>query len=844
MLPFFRPEDTDMDGFVYVDSDTSYGRERERKEYLRVIDFAKRSSQLLSDEKHPYTSSDIMRIANDDEFNHERFTALFIGFEQFLDRCFELKLDLMISGSSILHVSSVTEQLQLQKRWKPVDADIYMHATCDQQETLKTIDKNIREIYNDYQIRLFRTPYILTWFVIEKNRELNYSDILGVPEFRDVVIMSYQVILSPCLRWEHVFAGYHTDMVCAGYLTMHQKFVTTTRYDYWQNNLVSKGTYSKIWDLLYGNFGNSQSPQFYRSNSHIYDGSSYFFPDLVSPRYRKRVIEACEKYLNRGYACILVQPFDELFIPDIERSGDSYSVLKLLKEPCDIAMHINNLGVIERHGPTLPDVYQGETFATIIETMSFFRKCPGGCNSYVVGYATSKHGYFCEECIIKEEEKLKQLKQILDEYKGLTALVTGARCGLGQKMKELFEEHKWKTYGTTRFVNLTDGQTNMIELDLKTPESWSKTQNLLESGAIDVLVLSASETLHYPGDDNHPIRSRPDTKDTMSFDWTNDFQRLNTGVWHKTLDQHTNEEIISPLMANVAGTSRLLSSFLKGVKMVRSEESLNPTLKTKRSFTCIVVTSFEGKFVEKTPFHPITNACKSGLEQIVWTVQPQAKFLDCTVVPADPGWVYTESSWGKTKGHVSIEHGISQILQPLITALKQRIGFKIFRREMNDNVNSISVGDINQESKSIFLQLEPCRCIIQFDNNNIILDSKTSRPLRSKSFIMSCPECRTRLTSRNIYDFKSQITFVLIGKQHSLPKDLIHLILSIAGYPTRTHVVHGNKTQNNNKPQNKKIQTNNKMQNNNKAQTKQAQYGSQTQYSENSLMVILPMGDI
>jgi hypothetical protein len=775
-------------------------RKEEYSQYLRVLDFAKKSSLLMDDSKYPSTNSDIMREAEADQFDFKGFSQLFTGFEEFLNQCFEAKLDLMISGSSVLH-SSITRKI-IHQNWKPVDADIYMNAKSDQQETLKAIDIIIRQIYkkiDQYQIRLFRTPYILTWLVIKENKSITSPKEYFVPEeyrlpttFRDVVIMSYQVILSPCLRWEHVFAGYHTDMVCAGYLTSHKKFITTSRFDYWADKIkiLIDHENHKIFKQYYIQLHETNKRTFWKHGNFRYEEPrigetvSYFFPDLVSPRYRDRVVNACEKYLSRGYACHLIQPFNEIYIQDIERSGDNYSIIGFLeREECDIGIHINNLengDIIERHGPTLADVYQGETFASILETMSCFRKCPGGCGSFVMGYSNTDNGFFCEECNQKEIDKIKQLTHTLDKNNDLTAFITGARCGLGLKMKTLFEEYNWLTYGTTRFLNLTNDQKNMIELDLKNPESWTNSCSLLEKGIVNVLVLSASETLHYPSDDKNPIRNDVSTKDSLSFDWTNDFQRLNSGVWHKTLDQHSDQEIISPLLTNVAGTAKLLASFLKGIKFVRSAESLDPT-KKKATFTCIVVTSFEGRFADKTPFHPITNACKSAIEQIVWTVQAQAKFLDCSIILSDPGWVYTESAFGKTKGPVTIEYGVSQILQPLILSLSKRINFKIYRREFIGEKNNLT-NSSKQTSKEIYLLLKPCHCIIKF--GNFSFGNRTK-----EMFIIECPYCNKGIESRNIYDFRSEITFLLIIKSYNLPKDVINFILQMAGYPILPKVI-------------------------------------------------------
>jgi len=722
-------------------------RDLQYLEYQRVLQFAKDCSELKPDED----AHQLFGAANSSQFDFQAFAGIAVGFDSFLKQA--QHLNLMISGSSVLFASDINQKLG-SYRWKPGDIDIYIHAGCDQQMTIKNIDYILRNIYNTgYQIRLFRTPYILSWFIIETQR--------------NTILLSYQVVLSPCIRWEHVFTGYHTDMLCAGYLCKQRQFVITSRFNYWRQRLSpfdkykaqnAKSFYEKCHRTAQRSFGGEPV---------AFVGASYFFPDLVSPRYRDRVVNACEKYIHRGFPCILVQPFGELYIQDIERSSTSIAIAKLIQSPCDIATHILNLDTIERSGMCLVDVYQGETFASILETMSCFRQCPGGCGKFVIGYANSQNGYFCQKCQQTELSNAKTLKRVLKANSDLVALVTGSRCGLGQGMKEFFEKHQWTTYGTTRFVNLTEPNRNMIELDLKDPDKCIETQKLLEKGFVNVLVLSASETLHYPEDDHHPIRNDASVKDKLTFDWTNDFTRKNTGIWHKTLDQHTEQEIVSPLLANVAGTSRLLSSFLKGVKLVRATESLNPHLQ-KQKFACIVVTSFEGKFVDKTPFHPITNACKSAIEQIVFTVQGQAKLLECAIDLADPGWVYTDP--GKTPGPVPIAFGISQILQPLVQSLgdKPQPGvFKVYRREHSTDY-TLNVD--SSQKRIVWLQLHPCKCIVKLDD--------FTYPKQNM-----CPACQDRMDSRSVYDFRPQITFLLIARSYGVCKDVIQLILRFARYP-------------------------------------------------------------
>jgi len=710
-------------------------RDLERVEYERVLDFAIKSSKLEINDDY---CSDLLSIAPNDYFSMKKFIELHINFDLFLDLCYTQKLNLMISGSSVLNVSNGISC----HKWKPMDIDMYLHSTCDQQQTLKDIDKILRNIYQDYTIRLIRTPYILSWFIIQKNIEFtNYKPC-------NIVICSYQLILSPCLRWEHVFAGYHTDMVCAGYLCMHKQFVISTRYKHWKKTNYS----SKLerYDIDYTRYIS-------------FEGINCFFPDLVSPRYRDRVVTACEKYLHRGYACHFVQPFEELYIFDIERSGIDYTIQSLLdNNECDEALHLAKLQDVESYGNTLCEVYHGESFSTIIETMSCFRKCPGGCNNFIICERDTPTGCFCGNCFDVEQNKLRELEHILQSNQHMTSLVTGARCGLGKEIKTLMNKHSWKVYGTTRFVNLTNNN-NMLKLDLKDPDTWKQTQHLLENGDINVLVLSASETLHYPDDDKGSY-----DKDTIELDWTNDIIRKNTGLWHKTLDQHSYQEIISPLMVNVAGTSSLLASFLKGVNKIRSEEAKS-NIKQESFFCCIVVTSFEGRFEEKTPFHPITNACKSAIEQVVWTVKAQARFLNCSVMLSDPGWVYTESSFGKIPGPVPIKFGISQILQPLVISLTEYKTKNVVQKPFVFRRNIITESNhYIFKSTKVTIQLKPCLCLVNINKGD---------------FVYNCTTCGDIVLSRDVFNYDCLKVFVDIAKSHNLDKNVINIILGLAKYP-------------------------------------------------------------
>jgi len=542
-------------------------REKEHREFERVLDYALKAA------------NDVSLLKPSDLFSMKSFSIFFPKFNLFLEEVKEL--DLMISGSSVLAAYSNQEK----NVFLPKDVDIYFKDSS----ILKQLDKIIRKIYSKDKIKILRSPYTLTYVLLDRD---------------DKVFLSYQVVLSPAQRWEHVFAGFHSDLVCSGYLTKEQTFITSTRFDYWKENQIA-----------------------------------YFFPDLVSPLYRDRVLSAYHKYSDRGFKCVYVEPFDEIEMTYIERSPKIDFELGN-----DIVPLIQNMSEKTTIGDYLYEVYSGEKMANIIETMACFRACPG-CETLVFSRKKAIHmdfsddkGCFCDDCFEKELEKLKIFEET--KFPNMKALVTGGRCGLGMEVRNILST-KIKTFGTSRFPS-----EDLLKFDLKDSSTWSQVKNFLESGEIQVLILSASETLHFPGDDK--LAKDWDGENNLDKDWTNDFKRENSGVWHKTLDEHSYEEIISPLMANIAGNATLLASFLKGVKKSRIEGS-------DKFFCCIVVTSYEGAFEKKTPFHPITNATKSALEQMVWTVKSQADFLDCSVLLADPVGFIQNLLWENLKAQFQLD---------------------------------------------------------------------------------------------------------------------------------------------------------------------------------------------
>lgn len=360
---------------------------------------------------------------------------------------------------------------------------------------------------------------------------------------------------------------------------------------------------------------------------------------------------------------------------------------------------------------------------------------------------------------------MKDLCKLLQQNQShLKAIVTGGRCGIGNQVCKLLRENGITTMGTTRFPN---GQNSLIKLDLKDSKSFTEIQKMLKSGQWNVLILSASETLHYPNDDQLVKDWKPNNK--RKLDWTNDFERENSGIWHKTLDMLSHNEILSPLMANVVGNATLLGYFLQGVKHTRAIERLNNS-KNKKFFCCIVVTSFEGTFEPKTPFHPITNACKSALEQIVWTTKEQADFLNCKILLADPGWIYTEGSFGKIKGPVPIELGARQILQPLAACIENYNNVKnasLFKRLSKINRNSEEY--FTNPKTDILVKFEPC--------GHVVKNQKNATPFDMQH---RCNVCLKWIESRSFVDYQDYDMLRQMADKRGLSEDIINLISSKA----------------------------------------------------------------
>lgn len=207
-------------------------RYRQYLEFQRVLKYAKDSALLPAlstndDPTSPLLQWGDSKVCSSDDivwFEMDRFRKLFFRFDEFLDQCFERKLDIMISGSSVFH--TVFQKWKgVYSRWHPNDVDIYLLDSVDQTQTILDLESVIRSLYKDKHIYIVRTPYMLTWYVVKDSASNEYN--------RETCIVSFQLVLSPCKRWEHVFAGYHADVVCSGYLAKHKRFVCSERFIHW-----------------------------------------------------------------------------------------------------------------------------------------------------------------------------------------------------------------------------------------------------------------------------------------------------------------------------------------------------------------------------------------------------------------------------------------------------------------------------------------------------------------------------------------------------------------------------------------------------------------------------------
>jgi hypothetical protein len=138
----------------------------------------------------------------------------------------------------------------------------------------------------------------------------------------------------------------------------------------------------------------------------------------------------------------------------------------------------------------------------------------------------------------------------------------------------------------------------------------------------------------------------------------------------------------------------------------------------------------------------------------------KADFLDAHVLLVDPGWIYTEGSFGKFKGPVPIDFGTCHILQPLIQSIKNTVvNAQLFRRSQINGLRYTN--DVETTVESFRIELHPCKHIVnQYDYQ-----------------IIRCPICEKCVDTRKIISNITKHKKNALSSISQLPLVIIDLIM-------------------------------------------------------------------
>ena len=510
-----------------------------------------------------------------------------------------------------------------------------------------------------------------------------------------------QLILPPARHWSEVFSSYHCDLVCIGFLVGEKKFV----------------------------YGRGRWDRFYKT------GVSLATASFTDDEYAQKAYDAFDKYRSYGFDINIVNTTDKIVSEYREMSPKIQYDTTIFEDIEAFIEKYPNFSI----GKYIHNVYHGEIFKDYLEAMSIFHRCPN-CGKMIV----SKK--ICDPCATEEALKLKFIKETLkNSPKDLRYLITGGRCGLGNEISNILLECGRDVTVTTRFPKLVEGK-KTIQLDLKNRKSVENFEK--EVVKYDILILSAAETLHFLTDP--PL----DAKEKGKLDWTNDVQRNDTGVWHKCIDEHSNEEIEDPIEINITSIAKIIRTFV--AHQIQNKSS------TQKSI--VYVTSSEGLFAEKSPFHPVTNMTKAAIEQLICTMKRQADILGMNIVMADPGWMYTKSTIGKNIGPITLEWGASQILLPIAEILNGQkvLNASLWSRRNKDSFTTVEpfepveivkfkgFGEIcptTLDESNVMMELKPCKHQIGLKG---WYQMKKMSP-----FNVKCPLCRAEIETTEVVQLEN-----------------------------------------------------------------------------------------
>jgi len=561
------------------------------KRYIKYI-------RDVIDKKHEnctrnYSDVDIPKNYNN---NNQAIIKLYsIINKQLIDQLRYEGIHIFISGSVAIKSVLKSENIE------PHDVDMYIIGKYSPSIIIK-FDTIMKEIFKDDIETIIKYQYTLNWKL--KNGFI------------------YQLILPETNDIADIFASYHGDLVCIGYDIVDNKFkYAKNRFDIFMET-----------------------------------GISYFTDIYLTKQLKNRVANCVDKYIKRGFKCNYESIDDNnLNIQCGILSPMLNNIIlingNVIAEKENLDEDNNNVGAtIGKYSNNIHDIYFGEMYKPFLQAFSVCKQCIR-CHDLII---MSELNHFCYKCShINEQTNVLSTNDIInfidnsEMMRETKFLITGGRCGIGAEIANILFKNNKNVTITTRYPQLTTHQNFIMnkKMNLKDIESVKFICQEIENDMYDVIILNAFETLHYNEEAN----------ENQEIEFNGDRKRNETGIWLKTLDNTSDEEIISPVMTNIIGNTMLIRSFLKCVKTSLVNKLL------------IFVTSFEGTYKEKSPYHPVTNATKSAIEQLIFTIKRQ---MDCYVgsyiVLADPSWVYTKTSSNLTKGPISITEGACNVLKPLV----------------------------------------------------------------------------------------------------------------------------------------------------------------------------------
>lgn len=592
-----------------------------------------------------------------------------------------LPKNIFIAGSSILH--SVYK-----KDIKFNDIDIYVNSNSI--ETVLEIIEAIKTKYNDSKIIYIRSKYIL-------NVNIYNSD--------NVKVTKFQIIMTQVRNLEEIFASYHSDIVSIGYDNRDNRFYYSP---YRLNTLISSQT-NIFTNVLFENPNQTYKAYTkYKEKNLCYDLiSCVVFDNMMHDKLNNYDMKKEQTYDNK-YTNI------EL---DSKNFLELYCKLLIKNDIGKITFSLDYKDCL--YGDKLKKYY--EVFKLRVSVIC------GYCSKLFITFDKEKICDSCKQYQIKLTEQLIDLTKNNSMY-NKKILITGGRVGIGRFINEYLIDNdiidKNNIYISSRNIEKKNYETllskgfideNIIQCDLLNDIDVKKLEKMITENKFDIIILNAFETIigidKLKKFENNPDleENKTDLKENKSdLEENKSDLKENKSVWFKTLDDYENNEIEIPSIITM-NTSKLMRGFMKNTKNEK----------------CIYITSSEAMFGDKSSLHPISNACKSYIEQLIVTNARICKIKNQIMYCVDPGWLYTARIYNnvtyKTDGNISMEFALLNIIWTLLSVKETKYNgsvFKFTKIIRNNNEYESIKNEIYKESK--------------FENSDEELESENNKKISSK----------------------------------------------------------------------------------------------------------------